>query len=97
MDKTPSSNVALLTVPMEKIDMDHFKLNSQYEWIGSENPSDPSGTVKFIMGGLFGRELKLESIEDCQYIADLLEISYKTGYVNGKDRIKHRISQLMNE
>lgn len=73
------------------------QITQNYEWTGSDDPNDKSGTAKFIQGGMFGRPVKLESIEDCQYIADMLDLSFKAGYVNGKDRIKHRLGQIMNE
>jgi len=77
--------------------MNQNKFFPPYEWKPSEEKDVLDGDVKFIIGGMFTREIHLNCIDDCMYIADLIENAYKMGYMNGKDKIRHQIANILSQ
>jgi len=77
--------------------MNQTKFFPPYEWKPSEEKENLDGDVKFIIGGMFTREIHLNCIDDCMYIADLIENAYKMGYMNGKDKIRHKMVNVLND
>lgn len=68
-----------------------------FEWEADQNPEALQGNAKFIVGGIFTRPIQLGSIEDAQYLSEIIENVYKSGYTNGKDRIKHQLANILKQ
>ncbi len=81
-------------------------ITEKFEWTaakveGEESESQGlspglSGTARFIIGGVFSREVRLNSLNDCRYFSELLALAYQTGYTQGKDKILNQLTQILD-
>lgn len=78
--------------------MSASQLTDKFEWTSGDENNDLSqgGDAKFIIGGIFTRPIHLQSIADCRYIAEQIELAHRTGFALGKDSILHQLAKILN-